>query len=518
MDTKIGLIGCGAWGSNHARVWREMGALAMVCDANPITLERVTSTSPGVRATSDPQEVFADPEIAGVVIATPAPTHHALAREAMSSGKHVYVEKPMATTVEDAEDLESFASEQEVILMVGHILEYHPAVRKLGELLADGALGKILYAYSNRLNFGRIRTAENAMWSFAPHDIALLMRLLGGSPTSVSTTGAAFITPELADTTLTTLTFESGVKAHIYVSWLHPFKEHRFVIVGSDQMAVFDDTAPWAEKISLYPHRVDWTEGRIPVARKAEAEPVPVEEGEPLQLACEHFLESIASGEPPLTDGRSGVEVLRVLGAAQASLEAKGSVQAVPRTSVMVHPTATVDPGALIGDGTRIWHYSHVMGGAEIGKDCVFGQNVFVANTRIGDGVKIQNNVSIYEGVELEDGVFCGPAMTFTNVTNPRSEVDRSSEFVKTLVKKGATLGANCTVLAGVTIGSYALVGAGAVVTRAVPAHGLVHGVPAKLQGWVCTCGLALAGDPVSSCQCGRSFEITEDRATELSS
>ena len=182
------------------------------------------------------------------------------------------------------------------------------------------------------------------------------------------------------------------------------------------------------------------------------------------------------------------------------------------RTSIFVHPTAVVDDGARIGRGSRIWHFSHLMAGARIGQDCIIGQNVFVGNrVIIGDGVKIQNNVSVYEGVTLEDAVFCGPAVVFTNVLNPRSEIERKQAFQPTLVRHGATLGANCTVVCGRTVGRYALVGAGAVVTRDVPDHALVMGIPARLTGWVCRCGETIGsaaftwrtGRPVRCTACG---------------
>ena len=223
-------------------------------------------------------------------------------------------------------------------------------------------------------------------------------------------------------------------------------------------------------------------------------------------MKCEDFLRSIASRQPPLTNGETGLRVLRVLEAAQRSLEGgdqpislKEEMNVGERAGTLtnrpfyVHPTATIDAAAKIGNSTRIWHYSHVMSGTDIGRDCVIGQNVFVAaGTRISNRVKIQNNVSVYEGVELQDYVFCGPSMVFTNVMNPRGHVERKNEFRKTLVKLGATLGANCTIVCGNSIGKYAFVGAGSVVTKDVPDFALAVGVPARVVGWVCECGIKL--------------------------
>jgi UDP-2-acetamido-3-amino-2,3-dideoxy-glucuronate N-acetyltransferase len=406
--------------------------------------------------------------------------------------------------------------------MVGHVLEYHPGVQRLHQLVSEGALGRIQYIYSHRLNLGRIRTEENVLWSFAPHDVALLLRLLGTMPEEVICHGKAYLNSEIADVTLTILHFPNQVQAHIFVSWLHPFKEHRFVVVGDKQMAVFDDTKPWSEKLILYPHRIDWIKGQIPVAHTAEAVSVSLEEKEPLRVECEHFLECILTRKRPLTDGESALKVIKILDAAHKSLKQGGRVISLreekqePR--YFVHPTATIDPGAEIGEGTKIWHYSHIMNGAKIGKNCVLGQNVFIGrNVKIGDNVKIQNNVSVYEGVELEDYVFCGPSMVFTNVINPRSEIERKNEFRRTLVRRGATLGANCTIICGVTIGKYAFVGAGAVVTKDVPDYALVVGVPARLVGWICECGYKLSFERFQAiCSyCGKKYRKISEMQIE---
>jgi UDP-2-acetamido-3-amino-2,3-dideoxy-glucuronate N-acetyltransferase len=520
MRTKrmVAVLGCGQWGRNLVRNLANLEALVAVCDEAPAALEWVRERYPKTRLHSSLREIFADPGVDAVVIATPSSTHASLARQALEAGKDVLVEKPLALATDEGKVLVDLARHHERVLMVGHLLEYHPAVIRLRELAAQGELGKIQYVYSNRVNLGRIRTEENALWSFAPHDIHVILRILGEEPVDVACHGGSYLQHPLADVTMTELSFASGVRGHIFVSWLHPFKEHRFVVVGDRQMAVFDDTNPWPEKLVLYPHRVDWLGGQMPVAHKAEAVPVLLEEVEPLRAECEHFLRCVITRERPLTDGESGLRVLRVLEAAQWSLDQGGQPMRLYGGGSIAgpyyaHPTATVDPGAEIGEGTRIWHYSHVMAGATIGRECVLGQNVFVGrNVRIGDGVKIQNNVSVYEGVELEDHVFCGPSMVFTNVSNPRSEIERKQEFRKTLVKRGATMGANCTVLCSVTIGRYAFVGAGAVVTKDVPDYALVLGTPARITGWVCQCGVRLpmgldGREEEQACpQCGKTY------------
>ena len=514
---RIAVVGCGGWGSNHLRVFHELGALHAACDPDAARLRDVADRYPGVRVTASAAELFADDGIDAVVLATPAATHAALAMDALAAGKDALVEKPLALSLRDAEQLCEAAEHAGRVLAVGHVLEYHAATEALEELVTSGTLGRIRYMYANRLNFGRIRTEENVLWSFAPHDVAMMQRLMKASPEEVHCHGGSYLSAEVADVTLTQLRFGGGVQAHIYVSWLHPFKEHRFVVVGERRMAVFDDTAPWPEKLICYEHAVDWVGGQVPVARKASGEVVPLAEQEPLVRQAEAFMEAIVSRVLPKADGRSGLAVLRVLRAAQRSLERGGTSEAPGVEDVYVHPTATVDPGAAIDAGTKVWHYVHVTAGARIGRDCVLGQNVYVAgNVRIGDRVRIQNNVSVYDGVELEDGVFCGPSVVFTNIRHPRSEVDRKDAYEETLIRKGASIGANATIVCGSTIGRHAFVGAGAVVTKDVPDHALVVGNPARVVGWACACGERLPAN--LHCEaCGRTYEERGDELMEAS-
>jgi UDP-2-acetamido-3-amino-2,3-dideoxy-glucuronate N-acetyltransferase len=391
--------------------------------------------------------------------------------------------------------------------MVGHILRYHPAVRKLQELVAAGALGKIHYLYSNRLNIGKIRAEENILWSFAPHDISVILGLLNEQPSSVTSLGEAFLNRDVCDVTLSQFHFPSGVRAHIFVSWLHPVKEQRLVVVGSEKMAVFDDTAD--DKLVLYPHRVEWKQ-RVPTAVKAHGEPVRLEALEPLREECLHFLDCVAARTHPLTDGDEGLRVLRVLDACQRSL-AEGGVTIQLNTTPAVdrplnyfaHATACVDPGAEVGAGTKIWHYSHIMKGAEIGERCVIGQNVNIdAGTKIGWNVKIQNNVSIYTGTTIEDDVFLGPSCVLTNVSNPRAQINRHALYETTVLKRGCTIGANATIVCGVTVGRYAFVGAGTVVTKNVPDYGLVLGNPGRRVGWMSRHGHRLRKDATAEMRC----------------
>jgi UDP-2-acetamido-3-amino-2,3-dideoxy-glucuronate N-acetyltransferase len=269
-------------------------------------------------------DVLRNDQIQGVALATPAETHADLAIQAMQAGKDVFVEKPMALTLEDAEKMKKVAEGTGRILMVGHLLEFHPAVLKLREMIASGELGKINYIYSNRLNFGKVRTEENALWSFAPHDVAVILRLMGHAPVEVSACGGSYLTNGIADATLSNLRFENESRAHIFVSWLHPFKEQRLVVVGDQKMAIFNDVASFGEKLQLYPQNVEF-DGPMPILRKEDAEFVEHENTEPLREECNHFLDCIQSRNQPLTNAQSGIDVLQVLHACQQSIEQNGA-------------------------------------------------------------------------------------------------------------------------------------------------------------------------------------------------
>jgi UDP-2-acetamido-3-amino-2,3-dideoxy-glucuronate N-acetyltransferase len=466
--------------------------------------------------------VFDDPTVPAVAVATPAATHFEVVRAALMAGKDVFVEKPLALRCREGEELVALAKEKGRILMVGHILQYHPAVLKLQSLIAEGAVGKVQYVYSNRLNLGKIRTEENILWSFAPHDLSILLFLLGEMPVRVSAHGANYLNPEVADVTVTALDFPSGVRAHIFVSWLHPYKEQKLVVVGDRAMLHFDDTQP-VNKLSIFPHRIEWID-RHPIPRPEEAQPVPVEGDEPLRAECVHFLDCLVRRAKPRTDGESGLKILRILEACQASLKAGGTMlplEPPQNLPYFVHPTAVVDEDVEIGEGTKIWHFSHVQRGARIGKKCVLGQNVNVANNvAIGDFVKIQNNVSVYEGVTLEDYVFCGPSMVFTNIVDPRSKYPQvgAQYYVKTLVREGASIGANATIVCGHTIGRFAFIGAGAVVTKDVPDHALVVGNPARIIGWMSEAGRKLAFDKDGHAFCEKSkkrYRLKDGKVSE---
>ncbi|GIW56102.1 MAG: oxidoreductase [Nitrospiraceae bacterium] len=508
----VAVIGCGYWGKNLVRVFAELGALAAVCDADAAIRDGFATRYRVAGLSFD--EVLANPAIDAVAIATPAATHADLALAALDAGKHVFVEKPLALDLESARKVRDRAQALGLTLMVGHLLRYHPAFIRLEELVAEGALGRLQYIYSNRLNLGKFRREENVFWSFAPHDISMILALVGEDPERIEAVGHCYLHKNIADVTTTHLWFPSGVNAHIFVSWLHPFKEQKLVVVGSEAMAVFDDGEPWESKLCIYRHRVAWRNG-MPEPVKADSEAVELVRREPLTEECRHFLECVQGSRRPRSDADEAIRVLSVLAQAERSLTGSvstGGRQAPDAESVFVHPTAIVDRGAEIGAGSRIWHFSHIFGRARIGRNVTVGQNVMIGpGVKIGDRCKIQNNVSIYEGVVLEDEVFCGPSCVFTNVLNPRAGVERKSEFRPTIVRKGATIGANATIVCGIELGEYCFVGAGAVVTRSVPAHALVVGNPARQIGWVSRSGERL-GDDLVCPRTGECYVLREGK------
>lgn len=318
---KVAVIGTGYWGKNLVRVFYDLNVLKTVCDIDKKRLKEIKKLYPSLETTTNFSSVLADKEIKAVVIATPAVTHFKLAKEALLAEKDVFVEKPLALTLKEGKKLVEISEKKKLILMVGHLLLYHPAIVKLKEMIKKGKLGEIRYIFSNRLNFGKLRKEENVLWSFAPHDISIMIDFLG-IPKRVMAIGKSYLQKNIPDITLSFLEFGGKKAGHIFVSWLNPFKEQKLSIVGSKAMAVFDDQSD--KKLILYHHKVKWEKNKVPTALKGNGRVIKIPQKEPLAEEAKHFIFCVKNRKRPKTDGKEALNVLLVLDACQKSIDKDG--------------------------------------------------------------------------------------------------------------------------------------------------------------------------------------------------
>ncbi len=319
--SNIACIGAGYWGKNLIRNFHQLGVLHTICDGNKDTVSKFTEQYPEVEFSTELDSVLANESIKAVSIATPAETHFELIKQALKVGKHVYVEKPLCLDEAHAKECIALADKLNLTLMVGHLLWYHPMVLEIQRLVRAGEIGPLRYIYSNRLNMGLLRNEENVLWSFAPHDISMILGIVGSEPLEVKAHGSNHLNPTIADQAVGIMKFASNVSAHVFVSWLNPFKEQKLVVIAENAMLVFDDTLPWSQKLAKYSHSVDW-DGTRPVAVKAEPEFIELPQSEPLKNECQHFLDSLQANSAPRTDGKEGLAVLTVLNKLQRAMDA----------------------------------------------------------------------------------------------------------------------------------------------------------------------------------------------------
>jgi len=321
---RVGVVGLGYWGPNLARNFHALpdAELVWCCDASPAARERTAPMVPGAKMTARIEDLLEDETLDAIVLATPVPTHAGLAVRVLEANKHCFVEKPLAQSVADAERAVAAAERSGRTLMVGHLLEYHPGVSKLKELADTGELGEIYYIYGNRLNLGKVRADENALWSLGAHDISVLLHLVDQEPNELTARGESYLRPGVEDVVFCFLRFPSGISAHLHLSWLDPHKERRFTVVGSKRMATFDDMALEA-KLTVYDKGFDENTRSYGeyITRSGDIFSPRILNVEPLRLECEHFLAAIRSGTPPRSDGHSGLRVVRVLERLQQELE-----------------------------------------------------------------------------------------------------------------------------------------------------------------------------------------------------
>jgi predicted dehydrogenase len=330
MAVEVAVVGVGGWGKNLARNYAQMpeANLRYICDLDKAKLDQATRQYPGTRMTSNFTEMLEDKDLQAVIIATTAPAHYPLAKQALLAGKDVYVEKPFTLDVGHAEELIRLAEESKRILMVGHLLEYHPVVVRLKDMIRNGELGQVYYIYAQRLNLGTVRGDENALWNFAPHDISSILYMLGQEPTDVSARGQSYLQRGIEDVVFLSLNFANKAMAHIQVSWLDPHKTRKITIVGSRKMAVFDDLDA-NEKLRIYDKgaqiSTDYDSFAEYVGLRFGDILVPyIKVSEPLRLECLHFVDCVNKRRKPVSDGHDGLRVVKVLDAAQRSLKANG--------------------------------------------------------------------------------------------------------------------------------------------------------------------------------------------------
>ena len=328
---RVGVVGLGYWGPNLARNFHALPdcELAWCCDADPARRERLADQFRAARFTDDFDELLADPQLDAIVLATPVPTHGPLAVAVLEAGKHCFVEKPLAQSVADAERAVAAAQDAGRLLMVGHLLEYHPGVRALKEVVDSGELGELRYIYGNRLNLGQLRADENALWSLGAHDVSVVLALAGEEPHELAARGECYMREGIEDVVFGFLRFPSGLAAHLHLSWLDPHKERRFTVVGDKRMATFDDME-LERKVTIYDKGFDETAayGEY-VARAGEIRSPLIPNAEPLRLECEHFIECVREGSTPRSDGASGLRVVRILEGLQRELDASRRSAAV---------------------------------------------------------------------------------------------------------------------------------------------------------------------------------------------
>ena len=324
MKKNIAVVGCGHWGKNLVRNFSDLGTLASICDPDTKIAKKYADQYK-VKISSF-KEVINDLNVNGVVLSVPAHLHASMAIEAMNAGKHVFVEKPLAMNENEAELMISTAKKKNVKLMVGHLLQFHPIFKTIRKKIKSKEIGELNYIYSNRLSFGKLRSEEDVIWSFAPHDISMILSLTDHEPEFVSTESASIFQKNIPDISSIYMEFKTGLKSRISVSWFHPYKEHKLIIIGKKAMLEFDDTKPWNKKLALYPYKVEFSQGLINL-KKYDIKYIEVLEEEPLKNECQHFIDVVNKDINPLTDGAEGLRVLKVLSAASQSQNKKEKIK-----------------------------------------------------------------------------------------------------------------------------------------------------------------------------------------------
>jgi len=481
----LGLIGGGYWGKNLIRTFNSLDVLKTICEINDEIIEKYEVDYPNLTITKYFDDMLNDDEITMICVSLPAQMHYEFGIKVLQAGKHLYVEKPITLNVLEAEKLNLYAKEHNLICMVGHLLHYHPAIATIKEILTSNVLGPIKHITSNRKSHGIYRTYENVLWSFAPHDISIALSLCNGTHDDVqnlSCNGTTYVSKGVHDIVNMSMTI-NDIYVNINVDWNSPYKEQRLSIACENGLILFDDVEKF-DKLKIINNHVQMNND-IPVANKTESRVQEVDYSiSPLTHECVHFINCCTTNVQPITCSEEGINVLKVM------LQADKLLMSHDKTiqPFTKHVTSDVDNDVSIGNNTKIWRWCHIGKGAIIGDNCSVGQCCFIAGT-IGNGCKLQNNVSIYKGVKAGNNVFFGPSCVLTNDINPRCEYSKNGQYMETIIEDGVTIGANATIICGHTIGKYALIGAGAVITKDVEPYSIMAGNPAIRIGTIDECG-----------------------------
>ena len=309
-NKRICVVGAGYWGKNHIRVLNQLRVLRGIVEVEKTPRNIILDTYKDINGHSKIEDAIAE-DYDGFVVATPAKTHFEIAKTIINAGKHILIEKPMTLSVKEAEELVNLAAKNKINAMVGHVLLFHPAVKKIKTMIKDGKIGNLQYLYSNRLNLGKVRTEENVFWSLAPHDIAIFQYLTDSTPIKINSTGSTFLQKGIADSTMTQLEYKNGARGHVFVSWLHPFKEHRLVVIGSEAMISFEDALD-EKPLKLYSKKINLKSG-IPEKIDGPVKVVPYENKMPLDMELEYFINHLSNVKPKVSDIRHGYEIVKTL-------------------------------------------------------------------------------------------------------------------------------------------------------------------------------------------------------------
>ncbi len=524
---KIAVIGCGSWGKKLFTAFYEVGFFPVICDVDEKKLNWYENHYPNLQTYHTAEKVLIDPSIEAVAIASPFENHFEFARKALLAGKHVYFERPLMVTADQREELGLLSREQKRVLTVAGVLKHYPVFSLLQEIVAKGELGNLKYIYASRLSAGEIGEDENILWSFSPHDVAMILGLSGELPEFVAATGANYFHKKIADLTTSYMKFPSGLRAHLFVSWLHPENNNKLVVVGDKKMAVFQDKKNSCQKLYIYPHQISW-EHEMHVPQKAKAEIINIYQDELICEDIERFVSSVKEQRGAVNLDDEGEQVMEILNAGQLSINQNGDkvfLGAGRQFGIMSMPLPIIDAmqqGKMLADGVTLLDEEQT---GDMDHEIICDEELVICNdttgsflpfyrlTKDGKGCKIRNNLSIIEDLLLESEFEYEDQNLKWFQSSVFLNQDRNDER-QTVVKKGVTLGAGCTIARGTTIGEYAYIGAGAVVVNDVPPHALVVGSPAKIKGWVCRCGnrLRFSRDDKSCCSsCCFRYIVEED-------